>query len=143
MKQITKKQGGFTLIEVVLVLAIGALIILMALLAFTGAQRSRRDTARTNLTGTISASVEQFAANSSGTYPTAAEFDALVVKSSWKDPKSGVPASGTAAATGNGIVYVAGSNCGTTAGSLTPAAGGYAILTTQESGQVACKDNTK
>jgi prepilin-type N-terminal cleavage/methylation domain-containing protein len=142
MKQITKKQGGFTLIEVVLVLAIGALIILMALLAFTGAQRSRRDTARTNLTGTIAASIEQFAANSNGTYPTPAEFTALVASSGWEDPRSGVPASGTAAGANGSIVYVANVNCGT-GGATVAAAGGYALLTTQESGQKACKDNTK
>jgi len=40
------KQGGFTLIEVVLVLAIGGLIFLLAFIAFQQASTNRRDTQR-------------------------------------------------------------------------------------------------
>lgn len=39
-------QKGFTLIEVILVLAIGGLIFLLAFLAFQQVQRNRRDTQR-------------------------------------------------------------------------------------------------
>ena len=62
MKQL-RKQQGFTLIEVVLVLAIGALIILLALLAFGGASRARRDTARTDAAGVFASALEQYASN--------------------------------------------------------------------------------
>lgn len=41
-----RKRQGFTLIEIVLVLAIAGLILLVVFLAVNGAQRSRRDTAR-------------------------------------------------------------------------------------------------
>ncbi len=44
MKKLNKK--GFTLIEVVLVLAIGGLIFLLAFLAFQQASKNRRDTQR-------------------------------------------------------------------------------------------------
>lgn len=138
MKQITKKQGGFTLIEVVLVLAIGALIILMALLAFNGAQRSRRDTARTNLVGTIASSVEQFSANASSVYPDATEFGTLVSKSSWTDPAGGTIAA-SAPGTGVGIYYEKDKVC---SGS-TATTNSYRITYVQGNGQTACKDSTK
>lgn len=152
MKKIINKESGFTLIEVVLVLAIGALIILMALLAFNGAQRSRKDTARTNLAGTIAASVEQYAANNGGVPPTTAVFGAtgggsttLVVKSNWQDPDSkGVVGSGGTAfgATAIGIKYYPGQVCNANKDNVTPGAStNYALLIRQNSGQIACRDN--
>ena len=42
------KERGFTIIEVVLVLAIAALIFLMIFIALPALQRSQRDTARKN-----------------------------------------------------------------------------------------------
>jgi prepilin-type N-terminal cleavage/methylation domain-containing protein len=142
MKQIAKKQGGFTLIEVVLVLAIGALIILMALLAFTGAQRARRDTARTNLVGTIQSSVEQYAANSSGDYPDATDFAGLVTTNKWKDPNGGAIAT-TGTVPSPGILYLRGASCSGTA--ITSGSGTtvYAIQYKQENGQTVCKSNTQ
>ena len=140
MKQLRNKQSGFTLIEVVLVLAIGALIILMALLAFNGAQRARKDTARTNLVGTISASVEQYAANNNGTYPDAAGFAVLVSGSKWTDPAGG-PVTASAPSTSVGIYYEANQVC---SGSTAPASGSYYRITyVQGNGQTACKDSTK
>lgn len=43
-----KKEGGFTIIEVVLVLAIAGLIFLMVFIALPALQRSQRDTQRKN-----------------------------------------------------------------------------------------------
>ena len=143
MKQITKRQGGFTLIEVVLVLAIGALIILMALLAFNGAQRSRRDTARTNLVGTIQSSVEQYAGNAGGEYPDATAFGVLVTTNKWEDPKGGAIATTGSSAANPGILYLRGGSCSGTAivgGSSNTA---YAVQYKQENGQTACKSNTQ
>ena len=54
MKQNRQKQlsrGGFTLIEVVLVLAIGGLIFLLAFIAFQQVSTNRRDTQRRNDAG--------------------------------------------------------------------------------------------
>jgi prepilin-type N-terminal cleavage/methylation domain-containing protein len=53
-KQLNKK--GFTLIEVVLVLAIGGLIFLLAFLAFQQVSRNRRDTQRRSDVARMSAS---------------------------------------------------------------------------------------
>lgn len=64
-----KREQGFTLIEVVIVLAIAALIILVVLQAVSSAQRSQRDSARKNEAGRMVALLEQYASNTGGTYP--------------------------------------------------------------------------
>lgn len=150
MKQITKKQGGFTLIEVVLVLAIGALIILMALLAFNGASRSRRDTARTNLVGQIQAAAEQSASNNNGSYPDSDTFTSLKTANKWADPSSGASAvlyvSAIAKPSAPSVFYVAGGTCdanGTEVASVdSTATSKYAIVYYQESSKkTVCKSN--
>ena len=150
MKKMINKESGFTLIEVVLVLAIGALIILMALLAFNGAQRSRRDTARTNLAGQIQAAVEQYAANNNGSYPESTGFGDLKTKNStsWVDPKNGATAViiGTTTPADAGITYVLGGTCtdAKTLGTVTATnTTQYAITYRQESNQTVCKSNTQ
>ena len=142
MKKIINKQSGFTLIEVVLVLAIGALIILMALLAFNGAQRSRRNTARTDAAGQMVASLEQSAANNNGAYP--ANVAAAAFASNIKDPKTGsAPVDAVDTANPSKLVYIATAKCtsSTAIGAAGTNTGGYAIVYTQEGGPVVCKDN--
>ena len=75
MNQLKKK--GFTLIEVVIVLAIGGLIIFVVLQAVSAARRSQRDNARKSQAGAISAALDQYASNNSGKYPdfTGDSFD--------------------------------------------------------------------
>ena len=70
MKKLDKQnQSGFTIIEVVLVLAIAGLIFLVVFLALPQLQRSRRDTARRDQVGRILASLTQNASNSGGNFP--------------------------------------------------------------------------
>lgn len=61
---------GFTIVEVVLVLAIAGLIFLIVFLALPQLQRSRRDTQRKSDGGRIVAALESFASNNNGVYPT-------------------------------------------------------------------------
>ena len=63
MYKINKRQNGFTLIEVVLVLAIGALIFLLAFLAFQQVSTNRRDTQRRNDSSRIVAELQNYLAN--------------------------------------------------------------------------------
>lgn len=147
MKKNSNKQGGFTLIEVVLVLAIGALIILMALLAFGGASRSRRDTARKAAVGNLSSALEQYASNNNGNYPTAATTPSYTTfiagYPNIKDPGTNdAPEIGDAVITA-GIQYSPGKKCNGTA-LAAGSAGNYAILYVQESGNTrVCQDNTQ
>lgn len=64
-----KKEKGFTLIEIVLVLAIAGLLLVIVFLAVSGAQKSRRDSQRKNDVARIEAQVETYASNNSGAYP--------------------------------------------------------------------------
>lgn len=68
-KKLTNNRG-FTLIEVVIVLAIAALIILVVLQAVSAAQRSSRDNTRKQEAGQVAAMLEQYASNNRGRYPS-------------------------------------------------------------------------
>lgn len=63
MNSQTKQSKGFTIIEVVLVLAIAALIFLMVFIALPALQANQRDTARKNDAGTVAAAVQSFMSN--------------------------------------------------------------------------------
>ena len=65
-KNINSKQG-FTIIEVVLVLAIAGLIFLMVFVALPALQRSQRDTARRNDLARVDTSLVQYQTNNQGT----------------------------------------------------------------------------
>lgn len=67
------KASGFTIIEVVLVLAIAGLIFLIVFLAVPALQRSQRDTQRRNDFTRFMAQVQQFQTNNSGRVPTQAQ----------------------------------------------------------------------
>lgn len=70
------KQRGFTIIEVVLVLAIAALIFLMVFIALPALQRSQRDTARKNDVSIVSSAVSTWQGNNRATakWPTSARL---------------------------------------------------------------------
>ena len=64
-----KNKLGFTLIEVVLVLAIAGLIFLMVFIALPALQRSQRDTQRRNDVSLVVAALKQYMKNNSGDPP--------------------------------------------------------------------------
>jgi len=91
--KLTKRnqQTGFTIIEVVLVLAIAGLIFLIVFLALPQLQKSRRDTQRKNDLGLIMGSLDTYASNNSGKYPASlndAAFKATI-SADLKDPLTG------------------------------------------------------
>lgn len=66
-----KKQEGFTIIEVLIVLAIAGLIMLIVFLAVPALQRNSRNTQRKNdAAGTLGA-VAEYVGNNNGALPTA------------------------------------------------------------------------
>ena len=69
-----KNEKGFTLIEIVLVLAIAGLLLVIVFLAVSGAQKSRRDSQRKADNARIEAQLESFAGNNNGVYPNTAAF---------------------------------------------------------------------
>jgi prepilin-type N-terminal cleavage/methylation domain-containing protein len=70
LKKLRKTDSeGFTIIEVMIVLAIAALILLIVFLAVPALQRSSRNTSRKSDAGHLSAAVNDFVTNNSGTLP--------------------------------------------------------------------------
>jgi prepilin-type N-terminal cleavage/methylation domain-containing protein len=65
LKQIRKSKEGFTIIEVMIVLAIAALILLVVFLAVPALQRSQRNNARKSDASRVAAAIVDFTSNSS------------------------------------------------------------------------------
>lgn len=66
----TNNSKGFTIIEVVLVLAIAALIFLMVFVALPALQRGQANTARKNDASTVASAVNTYRTNNNGKLPT-------------------------------------------------------------------------
>lgn len=85
-------KQGFTLIEVVIVLAIAALVLAGVFLAVNGAQTSRRDTQRKNDVGRVASYLEQWSSNNNGNYPadqTAFGTAMATYMNGMNDPRTG------------------------------------------------------
>jgi len=65
----TKRAEGFTIIEVMIVLAIAGLIMVIVFIAVPQLQRNQRDNARQNITNRVKAEIETYAGNNQGVYP--------------------------------------------------------------------------
>ncbi len=134
------ERKGFTLIEIVIVLAIAALILVIVFLAIQGAQRSRRDTEQRNAAARLLAQMENFAGNNNGTYPTAAMPAAYL--NGIVSTNGAAPAySSATATTANRMNYSSGVICGTGGATATGNARTVAISFWTESGGAACIDN--
>ncbi len=77
-------KKGFTIIEVVLVLAIAGLIFLMVFIALPALQRGQRDTQRKNDLSRVQSQVQNFQTASRGAIPTSAEFNGTFLTSYMK-----------------------------------------------------------
>ena len=156
VSNLIKKDKGFTLIEIVLVLAIAGLLLVIVFLAVSGAQKSRRDSQRKNDVSTVAAQLENFASNNNGNYPGApgvpTSFTAFATAyklddttGNLKDPLSGnVYTFGTGitptvpnGTTSAGVSYQFGQDCtGAAAGNRA-----YAVYIGLEQGVKNCRTN--
>jgi prepilin-type N-terminal cleavage/methylation domain-containing protein len=66
---VQRKQKGFTIIEVVLVLAIAGLIFLMVFIALPALQRSQRDTQRKDDLSRFTTALQNYSTNNRGNLP--------------------------------------------------------------------------
>ena len=143
MKNLVKREQGFTLIEIVIVMAIAAALILVVLLAVGGAQKSRRDTQRRADATEFVAQLENYAANNAGAYPAAGAAPASFSRN---DPTLGTTYTYTAtpavAPTVGKIAYAPAYTC---AGPVGVAAAGstrkYAVVKYLENGGSVCYGN--
>lgn len=154
------EQTGFTIIEVVLVLAIAGLIFLIVFLALPQLQKSRRDTQRRADAGRMLAAMETAAGNNNGTYPAAftAATQATFISSyltngggTFSDPSTSspyayaaagaVPVSGQMAYNASATGYICSTTTPGTATATGAQARNIAITVYQESGTSSCQDN--
>jgi prepilin-type N-terminal cleavage/methylation domain-containing protein len=154
---VTRKQHGFTIIEVVLVLAIAGLIFLMVFIALPALQRGQRDTQRRSSLSTFLAQVTQYQANTKGTIPaeaivnsTSGSFITGYMASNWTDPSTNSPFSpatnnaGVDTATTPGEYYYSiTSKCnGSAIATISPANNrAFAVRMKLEGAGVICMDN--
>ena len=109
-------KKGFTIIEVVLVLAIAGLIFLMVFLALPALQRSQRDTQRKNDASRLRAAVTDYSSNNRGKLPwsgaTTIASDSEFLKnyvlkgSSFNDPSTNQPYKVFSKTTDNGQILM-------------------------------------
>lgn len=92
------KEKGFTIIEVVLVLAIAGLIFLMVFIALPALQRGQRDTQRRDDVSRFVSQLTSYSTNNRGSLPdSGAEIDSFedsylkVGDDEFNDPTSGSP----------------------------------------------------
>ncbi|MDO5474982.1 MAG: type II secretion system protein [Candidatus Saccharibacteria bacterium] len=83
--KIKQKKDGFTIIEVVLVLAIAGLIFLMVFIAWPALQRSQRDTQRRNDYSMLSTAVSSYISNNGGKLSTIAPTNGTAAELTAKD----------------------------------------------------------
>ncbi len=71
LKQLKKSNEGFTIIEVMIVLAIAGLILLIVFLAVPALQRNARNTTLKNDASAIAGGITEYVSNNNGAQPTA------------------------------------------------------------------------
>lgn len=114
MKKSNPMKRGFTLIEIVIVLAIAALIMVVVFLAVQGAQRSQRDQFRKETSNRVLSAAQQYRGNNGGSSPAnAAALASYVSATSGAITANGV----TATLDASGIPAVP--TCGTAATATT------------------------
>lgn len=156
-----KKENGFTIIEVVLVLAIAGLIFLMVFIALPALQRSQRDTQRKNDLSRMMNAITSYSSNNRGNVPNAVvadlnDFATKYLKSggdTFQDPAGsdytfntpGLNAlSGSYSTDNSGVIYYSkGASCDTSDSSkvVTSSARKVAVRMYLEGGGIACQNN--
>ena len=158
MKNVKRNESGFTIIEVVLVLAIAGLIFLVVFLALPQLQRSQRDSQRRSDAGRLLTALESYASNNNGTYPPSGEVTNFVAAYLTNDGAVFEDPSGNAYTvnytTGNpnlsatddpdgNVYYGFGRQCASTEGDFEAGGGNRkaAVMFPLENGIAYCQDN--
>ena len=110
MNSHNKNKDGFTIIEVVLVLAIAGLIFLMVFIALPALQRSNRDSAKRTEVGSVAAAITTYMGNNRNQSPTQGSQIASYVtgeNSAFLDSGTEVIVVTTSASRGNSVTLTA------------------------------------
>jgi prepilin-type N-terminal cleavage/methylation domain-containing protein len=145
-----RNSRGFTIIEVVLVLAIAGLILLMVFIALPALQRGQRDTQRRNDMARVMSQITNYQTNARGAVPTngnIADFQKNYLKTDFNDPQTGnaykiTAQSDPSKVTSGNIAYQAGYICNTTGTGFTKGTTKQAaVITVLEGSGLYCQDN--
>lgn len=145
LRKLRDKQQGFTIVEVVIVLAIAGLIFAVVFIAVPQLQQSQRDTERGSAFDRLESAITQYQSHNTGDIPDFAgsspalsDFVDQYMDGEFDDPIGGEFTVGTTANYEAGeFEYVAGENCnGDTGGRY------YAITYEIEQGDTICRDNS-
>ena len=143
-----RKEGGFTIIEVLIVLAIAGLIMLIVFLAVPALQRNARNTTNKNDASSVVGGINEYVSNNDGSFPTAVAGTGTVnvsgggtatnAKVNGSTTVSTVTTAPTSITTGV-IQVLIGKNC---AGTASPrAAAVYYAVESSSATAVKCLDN--
>lgn len=117
-----RKESGFTIIEVLIVLAIAGLIMLIVFLAVPALQRNSRNTQRKNDISRVGTAANDFVSNNNGTLPSTSGDVTTITSSAGTlgqysasnvSLASGAQSALSAATGSNSMVIVTGAKCGT------------------------------
>jgi len=107
-----RKEGGFTIIEVLIVLAIAGLIMLIVFLAVPALQRNSRNTQRKNDISAILGAVSEYTNNNGGVQPAAAsDFTGNAKLGYYKSTDVSFSTNGTTGTNVNTIYVTLGARC--------------------------------
>lgn len=84
LKNLKKKSQGFTIIEVLIVLAIAGLIMLIVFLAVPALQRNSRNTQRKNDISALLGAVTEYNNNNQGAFPADGAFNTVFTNTNVK-----------------------------------------------------------
>lgn len=134
LKPLKKNNKGFTIIEVMIVLAIAGLILLIVFLAVPALQRNSRNTQRKNDVQNLLAAVSTYESNNAGQIPTAisqlSDYNPGYYTTAATTLKTGVQT----ALTTDDIQLVTGAECGTGGATVAGSARQVAVQYMIESG---------
>lgn len=148
-----KQQKGFTIIEVILVLAIAGLIFLMVFLALPALQRGQRDTQRKSDLSRVLTAVQSYQSNNRNSVPQANNSALATFRNSYlrtggdnfEDPTGSaytLVAAEPSGNAGNGrIFYSVGAVCGNDGAVTSAGAKKVAVRMKLEGGGIACESN--
>ena len=123
-------KKGFTIIEVVLVLAIAGLIFLMVFIALPALQRNQRDTSRKNDVTSVAAAVTSYTGNNRGGFPDTGSLGDYVEETSENTTSVIVgPKGDDSISSADGVITV---TQGTECGESTPASQALSSGTTRQ-----------
>jgi prepilin-type N-terminal cleavage/methylation domain-containing protein len=144
-----RKEGGFTIIEVLIVLAIAGLIMLVVFLAVPALQRNSRNTQRKNDVSGLLGAVSEYVNNNGGALPPGTDASAVtsLVKLGYYSTGEVSLATGAQSAVGTSaesVRIVKGAKCGTSGAAVAGSSRQIAAQYTYEtSGGLAatCQDS--